>query len=41
MASIESIEAFLLLQGLNQDGRVLLAITPEEPPASWTAWGLD
>jgi PPOX class probable F420-dependent enzyme len=30
-----------LLQGLTDDGRVLLAITPDGPPSTWTAWGLD
>jgi PPOX class probable F420-dependent enzyme len=30
-----------LLRGLTEDGRVLLAITPDEPPSEWTGWGLD
>jgi PPOX class probable F420-dependent enzyme len=29
------------LRGLAAEGRVLLAITPEGPPSTWTAWGLD
>jgi PPOX class probable F420-dependent enzyme len=29
------------LAALAADGRVLLAITPDGPPASWTTWGLD
>lgn len=29
------------LRSLAEDDRVLLAITPDEPPSSWTAWGLD
>jgi PPOX class probable F420-dependent enzyme len=29
------------LAALEADGRVLLAITPDGPPASWTTWGLD
>jgi PPOX class probable F420-dependent enzyme len=29
------------LQALAAEGRVLLAFTPDRPPASWTAWGLD
>ena len=29
------------LQALAEDGRVLLAFTPDEPPGSWTSWGLD
>jgi PPOX class probable F420-dependent enzyme len=29
------------LQALTADGRVLLAITPDGPPSSWTSWGLD
>jgi PPOX class probable F420-dependent enzyme len=28
-------------RALEQEGRVLLAITPDAPPSSWTAWGLD
>jgi PPOX class probable F420-dependent enzyme len=29
------------LRSLAEDDRVLLAITPDGPPSSWTAWGLD
>jgi len=29
------------LAGLLAEQRVLLAFTPDGPPASWTAWGLD
>jgi PPOX class probable F420-dependent enzyme len=29
------------LQSLADDHRVLLAITPDQPPAEWTSWGLD
>jgi PPOX class probable F420-dependent enzyme len=29
------------LKALADDGRVLLAITPDAPPSGWTAWGLD
>jgi PPOX class probable F420-dependent enzyme len=29
------------LRALEQEGRVLLAITPDAPPSAWTAWGLD
>ena len=29
------------LAALEADGRVLLAFTPDGPPASWTTWGLD
>jgi PPOX class probable F420-dependent enzyme len=29
------------LRALSAEGRVLLAITPDLPPASWTTWGLD
>jgi PPOX class probable F420-dependent enzyme len=29
------------LRALEQEGRVLLAITPDGPPSAWTAWGLD
>jgi PPOX class probable F420-dependent enzyme len=29
------------LRSLEQEGRVLLAITPDTPPSDWTAWGLD
>ncbi|HUC27166.1 MAG TPA: PPOX class F420-dependent oxidoreductase [Streptosporangiaceae bacterium] len=29
------------LRTLSAEGRVLLAITPEGPPSSWTSWGLD
>jgi PPOX class probable F420-dependent enzyme len=28
-------------QGLEAEGRVLLAITPDTPPSNWTTWGLD
>jgi PPOX class probable F420-dependent enzyme len=29
------------LRALTQEGRVLLAITPDTPPSGWTCWGLD
>jgi PPOX class probable F420-dependent enzyme len=29
------------LGALTAEGRVLLAITPDGPPATWTSWGLD
>ena len=29
-----------LLRALTAEGRVLLAITPDRPPPSWTCWGL-
>jgi PPOX class probable F420-dependent enzyme len=29
------------LRGLTEEGRVLLVITPDGPPATWTCWGLD
>jgi len=29
------------LESLVADGRVLLAITPDGPPSTWTSWGLD
>jgi PPOX class probable F420-dependent enzyme len=29
------------LRALSEEGRVLLAITPDGPPETWTAWGLD
>jgi len=29
------------LEGLRKEGRVLLVISPDGPPASWTSWGLD
>jgi PPOX class probable F420-dependent enzyme len=29
------------LQALAAEGRVLLAISPDGPPSSWTSWGLD
>ncbi|HEV3290216.1 MAG TPA: PPOX class F420-dependent oxidoreductase [Streptosporangiaceae bacterium] len=29
------------LRGLAEEGRVLLAITPDGPPRSWICWGLD
>jgi len=44
MASTDKIEAFLaeprnvVVAGIRRD--VLLAITPDQPPSSWTAWGL-
>ncbi len=28
-------------RALRDEGRVLLAFTPDGPPESWTAWGLD
>jgi len=28
-------------RALTAEGRVLLAITPDGPPSSWTCWGLD
>jgi PPOX class probable F420-dependent enzyme len=28
-------------RALEEEGRVLLAITPDTPPSAWTAWGLD
>ena len=28
------------LRALAEEGRVLLAITPDQPPSSWTSWGL-
>jgi len=30
-----------LLRALAQEGRVLLAITPDTLPSAWTCWGLD
>jgi PPOX class probable F420-dependent enzyme len=36
---VRSDEEFLAKQLAEQ--RVLLAITPDAPPGSWTAWGLD
>jgi hypothetical protein len=30
-----------MLEGLAAEGRVLLAITPDGPPSTWTSWGLD
>lgn len=30
-----------LLRSLEAEGRVLLAFTPDGPPDSWLAWGLD
>jgi len=30
-----------LLRALMEQGRVLLAITPDRPPSGWTRWGLD
>lgn len=29
-----------MLAALADEGRVLLAVTPDGPPASWTCWGL-
>jgi PPOX class probable F420-dependent enzyme len=29
------------LRALAEEGRVLLAITPDTPPPDWTVWGLD
>jgi len=29
------------LRALEAEGRVLLAITPDQPLAGWTCWGLD
>ena len=29
------------LRALRAEGRVLLAITPGQPPSNWTCWGLD
>jgi PPOX class probable F420-dependent enzyme len=29
------------IRALTAEGRVLLAITPDGPPSSWTMWGLD
>jgi PPOX class probable F420-dependent enzyme len=29
------------LRVLTEEGRVLLAFTPDGPPATWTSWGLD
>jgi PPOX class probable F420-dependent enzyme len=29
------------LRALTEEGRVLLAITPDGPPSSWTSWGFD
>jgi PPOX class probable F420-dependent enzyme len=29
------------LRALAEEGRVLLAITPDQPPSAWTTWGLD
>ena len=29
------------LRALTGEGRVLLAMTPDGPPSSWTCWGLD
>ena len=28
-------------RALAEEGRVLLAFTPDQPPSTWTAWGLD
>jgi len=49
MASTDKVEAFLaeprnvVVAGiaLMEQGRVLLAITPDRPPSGWTRWGLD
>jgi PPOX class probable F420-dependent enzyme len=29
------------LESLIAEGRILLAITPDGPPSTWTSWGLD
>jgi PPOX class probable F420-dependent enzyme len=29
------------LRALAAEGRVLLTMTPDQPPSSWTCWGLD
>ena len=29
------------LRALEEEGRVLLAFTPDTPPSAWTCWGLD
>jgi PPOX class probable F420-dependent enzyme len=29
------------LRALTAEARVLLALTPDRPPSSWTTWGLD
>ena len=29
------------LESLIAEGRVLLVITPDGPPATWTSWGFD
>jgi len=29
------------LRTLTVEGRVLLAITPDQPPSGWICWGLD
>jgi PPOX class probable F420-dependent enzyme len=29
------------LRALTDEGRVLLAFTPDGPPSTWTSWGLD
>jgi hypothetical protein len=29
------------LRALTEDGRILLAITPDGPASAWTTWGLD
>jgi PPOX class probable F420-dependent enzyme len=29
------------LRALTEEGRVLLAFTPDGPPSTWTSWGLD
>ena len=30
-----------LLDALNEEGRILLAFSPDQPMESWTSWGLD
>jgi PPOX class probable F420-dependent enzyme len=29
------------LRSLTEEGRVLLVVTPDGPPSTWTSWGLD
>jgi PPOX class probable F420-dependent enzyme len=36
-----SVDDTEMLRGLADEGRVLLAITPDGPPSTWTSWGLD
>lgn len=38
-AAVPDDEEFL--KSLTEQGRVLLAITPDGPPETWTSWGLD